>query len=174
VRAIVGDLRTAQLPHSQYDVIYNSFVLEHVAGAEDVLVNFTRWVRPGGIIILRIPDPNSAYGFMARWTPFKVHVLFYRYVVGIKDAGRRGFGPYPTVYDPIVSREGVRRFCAEHGLVIREELGNGSYHQGRGLFKYALPCVARIINWLSLGRIHSDFTSLTYVVEKPLQSRKPN
>lgn len=35
--AIVGDLRTVSLEENAYDIIYNSFVLEHVDGAEQVL-----------------------------------------------------------------------------------------------------------------------------------------
>jgi 2-polyprenyl-3-methyl-5-hydroxy-6-metoxy-1,4-benzoquinol methylase len=41
--AIHGDLRTVALPAGAYDVIYNSYVLEHVDGAEQVLRNFLLW-----------------------------------------------------------------------------------------------------------------------------------
>lgn len=53
---VVADLRTATLDSNKYDVIYCAFVLEHVSGAEQVLENFVRWLRPGGILILRVPD----------------------------------------------------------------------------------------------------------------------
>jgi hypothetical protein len=46
--AIVGDLRTADFGQRTFDVIFNSYVLEHVPGAQQVLENFNRWVkRPG-------------------------------------------------------------------------------------------------------------------------------
>ncbi|MDH3512220.1 MAG: class I SAM-dependent methyltransferase, partial [Gammaproteobacteria bacterium] len=41
--AIVGDLRNVELDADAFDVIYNSFVLEHVDGARLVLDNFRRW-----------------------------------------------------------------------------------------------------------------------------------
>lgn len=37
---IIGDLRTIELEESKYHVIFNSFVLEHIYGAEKVLDNF--------------------------------------------------------------------------------------------------------------------------------------
>src|SRR4051794_4247326 len=47
-QAIVGDLRSLQMPPEAFDVIYSAFVLEHVAGAEQVLANFVAWLKPGG------------------------------------------------------------------------------------------------------------------------------
>ena len=53
-----------------YDVIYYSYVLEHVEGAERVLKNFVRWMKRGGIIILRFPKRDSARGILTLVTPF--------------------------------------------------------------------------------------------------------
>jgi SAM-dependent methyltransferase len=58
--AVVGDLRTVELPDRHYDVIYNAYVLEHVSGAEQVLKNFVRWVKPGGLIVLLLTVPLPA------------------------------------------------------------------------------------------------------------------
>ena len=40
--AILGDLRTADLPNSKFDIVYCSYVLEHIIGAEAVLSKFLR------------------------------------------------------------------------------------------------------------------------------------
>jgi SAM-dependent methyltransferase len=164
---IVGDLRTAGLEPNKYDVIYNAFVLEHVRGAEQVLENFVRWLRPGGILILRVPDPKGVQGFLARLTPHWAHVLYYRWAWRMRDAGKPGFAPYPTVYDEVVSIPGLRQFCAERGLIIKEELGVGSYQRGYGIIRKVTPMVARLISWLTLGRIHGDYVDLTIVAQKP-------
>ena len=60
--AINGDLRNAKLPSHGFDLIYCAYVLEHIEGAAVVLRNFLEWVRPGGAIVIKIPDGNSAYG----------------------------------------------------------------------------------------------------------------
>ncbi|MGB7435149.1 MAG: methyltransferase domain-containing protein, partial [Candidatus Acidiferrum sp.] len=163
---IVGDLRTATLEPNKYDVIYNAFVLEHVRGAEQVLENFVQWLRPGGILILRVPDRNGVQGFLARLTPHWAHVLYYRWAWRMKDAGKPGFAPYPTIYDKVVSISGLRQFCAKHGLIIKEELGVGSYRRGYGIIRKLTPTVARLIGWLTLGRIHGDYVDLTIIAEK--------
>ncbi len=46
-RAIHGDLKTAELPPGAYDVVYSSFVLEHVEGAETALELFSKAARAG-------------------------------------------------------------------------------------------------------------------------------
>ena len=163
---IVGDLRTVALEPNKYDVIYNSFVLEHVRGAEQVLENFVQWLRPGGILILRVPDRDGVQGFLARLTPHWIHVLYYRWAWRMKEAGKPGFAPYPTIYDKVVSISGLRRFCANQGLIIKEELGVGSYQRGYGIARKFTPIVARLINWLTLGRIQRDYVDLTIVAQK--------
>ena len=164
---IVGDLRTATLPDGSYDVIYSSYVLEHIENAGLVLENFARWLRPGGLIIIRVPDRDSVHGFMTRVTPFQAHVLYKRHVMGRKFAGTPGHGPYETIYDRSVSRAGIAEFCASHGLTLRDEWGHGTYVRGQGLWKKIIPVFARSVDMLSFGRLHADFLNLTYIIEKP-------
>lgn len=115
-RAILGDLTTAEFPPGSFDVVYCAFVLEHVKGAEHVLERFLRWLAPGGMLVIKVPDRDSAYGYLARVTPLWIHVLTYRWLLGYREAGTPGHGPYPTEYDAVVSERGLIRFCAAHGL----------------------------------------------------------
>lgn len=115
-QAIVGDLRTAEFAPHSFDVIYNAFVLEHVSGARQVLERFLRWLAPGGMLIVKVPDRDSAYGLLTRLTPFWAHVMIYRHVLGCPQAGTPGHGPYRTYYDRIVSARGLRAFCLSNGM----------------------------------------------------------
>ena len=171
--AVLGDLHTVELPAGTFDVIYNSFVLEHVAGAELVLENFQRWLRPGGLLILRIPDPQSVYGFLARLTPFWFHVFYKRYVAGVKTAGKPGYDPFPTVYDGIVSRTGIHDWCAANHLSLEHEVA-WTYPICRpGLLSIAVHGLMRGVSGLSLGRLAHDHINLTYVIGKPCDARAP-
>lgn len=49
--AVVGDLRHVTLPIGSYDIAYSAFVLEHVAGAEQMLDNMITEIRPGGLLL---------------------------------------------------------------------------------------------------------------------------
>jgi SAM-dependent methyltransferase len=163
---IHGDLRTANLPREGFDVIYNAFVLEHVEGAATALRNFIDWLKPGGLLIVRVPDRDSVQGFLARVTPHWFHILYYRWAWKLKEAGQPGFAPYPVVYDPIVSRHGLLQFCREHGLEPLELLGVGTYRRGYGLVRRISPIIATVISTATLGRVHSRFCELTLVARK--------
>lgn len=166
--AIYGDLRTVELENGQYDVIYCSFVLEHVPGAEDVLKRFMRWLAPGGIIVVRVPDFDSIYGFTTRITPLWVHVLYRRHVIGMRDAGKPGFAPYPTFYDPVISRRGMRGFAQRTGLLMREEMTHGEYRRGNAFMRFLATVYGKTVALLSLGRIHARSSNITFILEKPL------
>jgi SAM-dependent methyltransferase len=163
---IAGDLRSLDLERNRYDVIYNSYVLEHIDGAEGVLEKFSNWLKPGGILILRIPDRNSVRGFVARVTPFWFHMFYEKYIVGFRDAGKTGFGPFRTFYDPIVSRAGIHEFCRKKKFIIKEEYGHGSHLHSHGIIGFLIYLFVRSISLLSLGRLAWEHTDLTYVLEK--------
>jgi SAM-dependent methyltransferase len=164
--AIVGDLRTVELEPQSFDVIYNAYVLEHIPNAETVLRRFVEWLKPGGLLIITVPDRDSVHGLMTRLLPFQAHVLYYRWAWGLKEAGKPGFAPYRTYYDPVISVRGLRDFAARHGLKMLDEVGYGSYARGRPLFKALTPLFARTVSALSLGRAHSRFVDLAYVLQR--------
>lgn len=165
---IVGDLRTVQLESAAYNVVYSWWVLEHIAGAAAVLERFVTWVKPGGILIVRVPDRDSVHGLMTRVTPFWFHVWFYRRVKGMRNAGKPGFGPYPTVYDEVISLRGMKLFAEQHGLFLREAIRIGDYrNQGKGLFGKVLPLFAKVVSALTFGQAHADAMDLLFVLERP-------
>lgn len=159
-KTIEGDLRTVDLAANSYDIIYSSYVLEHVEGAETVLENFLKWVKPGGLIIVTFPDRQSVYGFCTRVSPFWVHVLYKRYLLGMPNAGKPGFGPYPTVHDRIIARKLFREFVANKNLTIKAEYGFGKLPGWLNLFN-------KFIGAVSLGKLDSDHNDLLYILETP-------
>jgi len=165
-KAIVGDLRTVSYPPQEFDVIYNAFVLEHISGAEQVLHQFDEWLKPGGVMILRLPDRNTVYGFTTRFTPFWFHVLFKKYVQGNRNAGKPGFEPYPTFYDQVVSREGIHEFARQHDLIVEEEYGLNTYLDGPGIIKKLMCFYVWSVGKLSLGKLSSNYNDLCMVLRK--------
>ncbi|MGH8934221.1 MAG: class I SAM-dependent methyltransferase [Egibacteraceae bacterium] len=165
--AVHGDLCSIELPAERFDVIYNSFVLEHVEDAPRALQNFARWLKRGGIVVLRIPDPDSVRGFVTRITPHWFHVFYYRYFIGARNAGKPGYAPYTTYYHPVVSRRGIREFCEKHSLVVREECGDGGYHSfGRGPVARLTAVFAHTLAAMSFGRLTARHTNLLFILEK--------
>jgi SAM-dependent methyltransferase len=166
-RLMYGDLRSREMfPAEQFDAIFNSFVLEHVHGAEGVLDNFLYWLKPGGTLILRIPDRDSVYGFVTRMTPFWFHVLYKKHVQKVKNAGKPGHDPFPVFYDDVVSRRGIHRYCAERGCKVHDEAGYANYLPRRGLNAALSWTLVRIVSWLSLNRLSWRYNNLAFVIEK--------
>ncbi len=141
---ILGDLRYVNLEENKYDVIYNSYVLEHINGAEGVLKNFMKWLKPRGILVLRIPNRDSARGFLTRITPFWFHIFYTKYIQGYKDAGNPGQAPFPTFYDKVVSRKGIYDFCKAYGLYIKAEYVGGRGRKNRWISRI----VDKIMGWI--------------------------
>ena len=161
--AILGDLREVEFSDGRFDVIYSSYVLEHVAGAEKVLDRFSRWLKGGGLVLLVVPDRDSVWGFVARVTPFWFHVLFKRHVQGHRDAGKPGHAPYPTVHDPVVSRKGLHRYCREHGFAIIHEYGRQFTPRRLGpLVRFTIGA----LHVLSFGTLASNHSDLVLVLQK--------
>lgn len=118
---IIGDIVTVELPRQSFDVIYCAFLLEHLPDAAVVLERFARWLRPQGKIVFTIPDRDSVHGFCTRLSPHWFHVWYKRHFTPLgKNAGKPGFGPYRTYYDPVLGDEQLQAFCSAYDLEIRD------------------------------------------------------
>ncbi len=164
--AIIADLRQVDLGSRKFDVIYNSFVLEHIENAAAVLEKLNLWLKPGGVLILKIPDRDTVFGFLTNITPFWFHVAYYKYILGRKNAGKPGYGPYPTYYDDVVSRNGIREFCKSHSMAIIEEYGLCTYRVEKGMRSQMVSIVTVLVSALSMGKLPWRHNNLTYVLKK--------
>jgi SAM-dependent methyltransferase len=94
--AIVGDVETYPLPDDEFDVILCWTVLEHLEHPRSAFENLARAVKPGGLLVIGVPNVWSLKGIVTRLTPYRFHVWLYRHLLGQPQAGTPGFGPYPT------------------------------------------------------------------------------
>lgn len=164
--SIQADIRTATLEEGRFDVVYNAFVLEHVEGAEQALDNLVRALKPGGLLVLRIPDRDTVFGLVTRKTPHWFHVFFYRRVYGNHDAGKPGHAPFRTHYDRVVSRRGVYAYCATRGLQIKAEYGTSFDLNLFGALAGAVRLAMKAVEVASGGRLQSGHVNLTFMIEK--------
>lgn len=54
-----GDLQSAQFPDSYFDYVRASHSLEHVTSPQETLLEINRILRPGGIVMLAVPNVES-------------------------------------------------------------------------------------------------------------------
>jgi SAM-dependent methyltransferase len=153
--ALLGEMRLVPLRPRSFDIVHCSLLLHRINHAEVVLGRLAAAVRPGGLLMLRISDPASAAGFLDRRMP-----EYFRRV-----AWRRAWpgqpGPYPAIYEAVASSAGIEAFISRHGLAVAHRERTNSYELTRP------PAPARMVTWLSRGRLGCDHDELRYIVRKP-------
>ncbi len=167
--AILGDLCTVELPEASFDVVFSSYVLEHVQRADLALQNFVKWLKPGGLLLLCVPERESARGFYTRTLPHSIHLLYYRYVLHSKLAGQPGYPPYPTYLHPVIGGGRLCSFLAEQGAKCVGRYGNGFGPNAPGPLRMVERGVAKLTSMLSLGKLTADYNDVFYVAVKNAQ-----
>jgi 2-polyprenyl-3-methyl-5-hydroxy-6-metoxy-1,4-benzoquinol methylase len=113
---ILGDLHTAEMGTSAFDaaVIWN--VIEHLEHPTLVLDKLRAALRPGGIIVIAAPHPESLQAIVTRCTPYWFHVFVLKHVFKSKTAGLPGFPPFRTVHHSDIAPQKLKDWASQNGL----------------------------------------------------------
>ena len=152
----LADLRVVPLTPRSFDIVHCT-LLERIANAELVLDRLVDTLRPGGLLLLRTGDRDSAAGFLDRVLPRPFRSLIWR--------GRR-LRPYPAVYERVVSGRGIQSYAQRRGLVISQRQAL-SLVTARARPPSGLMPACRLVERLSLGRLSCAHDELCYVIRKP-------
>ena len=159
--AVLGDLRTAPLRPRTFDIVYCALLLERTSNVEVVLDRLAGSLRPGGLMLLRFTDRDSAIGLLDRMLPRPARrALWRRYRPGTP-------GLFPTVYEAAVSARGIQEYALMRGLVITTRAAGRSGPVVRDRTTRFFDAVCRIISGMSGGRITAGHDELLYVIRKP-------
>ncbi len=162
---ITGDLRTVPIAQRGYDIVYCA-LLDRIQHVELVLDRLTGALRPGGLLLIRMRDRNTATALIHR-------VLADRALPGPARAALRARlfpgvpGPFPAVYEKAVSADGIASYALLRGLVIA---ARGSELTGPGQpgpLAAAVRATRAAIARLSRGRCTDRHDELLYVIRKP-------
>jgi ubiquinone/menaquinone biosynthesis C-methylase UbiE len=106
-----GDIQEYPLPKEEFDVVVCWMVLEHLSRPKDALKNMFRTTKPGGIVILGIPNLGSIKGMVTKFTPFWFHKAFYRYM-------RYTSRHFPTYLRADILPNRLIRFAERNGFSV--------------------------------------------------------
>jgi SAM-dependent methyltransferase len=157
--AVLGDLRAAPLLPRSADIVHCCLLLDRISHSDIVLGHLVEALRPGGLLLLRTADRETAAGFLDRVLPRPLRGRVWRSL-------RPGEpGPYPAVYEPLTSPRGIASFVTRHGLVIsrREASSRLDGPQRRPVIQAARWLVAAATR----GRLTAAHDELHYVIRKP-------
>lgn len=97
VRVVVGSLTDAAFPAESFDVVTLFHVMEHVANPREVLSEARRILRPGGAIVLQVPNIDSWQFrvFGSKWYGLDIprHVIDYSKAAMLRLLRDAGFVP---------------------------------------------------------------------------------
>lgn len=148
----LGDLRTVPMPPRVYDIVHAPHLIERIAHAELVLDRFVAALRPGGMMLLRFRDRDSAFGYADRTAPHWLRSLLWQEE------------PPPAAYERVVSLDGMRGYCMMRGLVITEEYTSGDAMAGA---RRPAQLLCRVAAALSRERLTAAYSEVTMVIRKP-------
>ena len=155
-----GDLRTLPLPPRSHDIVLCALLLQRIHNAELVLDRLVATIRPGGLLLLRFSDRDSAAGFLDRALPAAARRAVWRR----RRPGQPG--PYEAVYERLSSARGIQAYTLMRELVIAERRALGGLAGGMAE-PYGFLAGQKLIARLSRGRLTAAHEELLYVLRKP-------
>lgn len=169
----LGDLRTVPMPPRVYDVVHASYLLERVQHTELLLDRFVAAMKPGGLLLVRFRDRDSAYGFIDRLLPGWLRRLLWRWLqpdaaATLSEAEHASSeGPLPAVYEQVASLRGMRWYCIMRGLVVASEYATRESVRAFGRWSRLVDRTCRMIETLSRGRLAAGHSEVALVIRKP-------
>jgi SAM-dependent methyltransferase len=157
-QTILGDVQTHRFAPDSFDLVICYNVIEHLPDVAAALRGFCESLKPGGLLLIGAPNPESLSGVVTKYSPHWFHVWFYRYVRGDRKAGQPGQAPFPTFFHPLVTLSKLEGFAKSHGLQVMycKEYESPRYQEMRvrkPLFAALLDTTAAVINLLLPGKV---------------------
>lgn len=171
VETLVGDAQDFDYGARRFDVAVFWNVLEHVGAPAAAVERAAESLAPGGMIVVRGPELGSLKSIIVRLTPHAVHVLYYRWILGIADAGTAGRPPCRIAHDSQADRDALIALFRTLGFTIRYEqryVGDQVMELRRfskaayGIYTAA----ATLLRWLTYSRYGSRETEFILVARK--------
>ncbi len=151
----LGDVQTWETDR-QWDVVASVYVLEHIDDPRRAVANMLSWTRPGGLLVLAVPNALSLKGLVTKFTPFGFHGWFYRNIY------RRPHAIFPTVMDWSITPANLREQLLGHTIILerfdKETLSS--------LFDFPYRILVGLLRLLSFGRWKAGNSNYLLVVKK--------
>jgi SAM-dependent methyltransferase len=169
---IQADIVTYGFAPRRFDVVVCWDVLEHLPDPGAALDNLVRATRPGGMLVVKVPNVMSGKGLVTKFTPHRFHIWIYRHVFGYTNPGVGDRPPFRTYLRWSIRPRALRRFSRRRGLAL-EMLGTYEADKQQGIRErlHLRGGVWRVlrggVRLVTLGAIDPDATELIAVFRKP-------
>lgn len=168
---ICADIQEYNFEPETFDVIISWCVLEHIRKPEKVLEQFSKALKPGGLLIIALPNIWSVKGMAAKLTPTWFHIWYYRHILKDENAGKDDNGPFKTYLKTSISPVGIAEFVQDKELVpvFFEYFTFSHYNEAKSkLPVYLAQELFSILLYLfSFGNIKKKNSEFVIAIRKP-------
>jgi hypothetical protein len=158
---VLGDLRTIPLASREFGIVHCAHLLDRIQHAELVLDRLVAALQPGGLLLLRFRDRECAAALLDRLLPLAARRAVWHWL------RPQQAGPFPAVYEPLLSAAGVHGYVLGRGLVVAERQALRDRPRRPARPAWGAPLACRLIAALTGGRRTDDHDDLLYVIRKP-------
>jgi ubiquinone/menaquinone biosynthesis C-methylase UbiE len=156
-----GDLNRLPFSSSSFDMVVSRSVVEHLSDPPQVFREFSRILRPGGILIMVTPNKYDYVSLIATLTPHWFHQRLVSRIFGVSEDD-----VFPTLYRAN-TRSAIRKAMAASGLA-EKQLISITHYPAYLTFSPILYRVGVLYERLtSAGFLASLRSSILCVFEKP-------
>lgn len=104
---IQGDLENFN-DTNKYDIVLCYDVIEHLKKPQKAINNMLNSLKKDGVLILGAPNPSSFWGFITKITPYFIHKLFYKLILGSRNPNKET-GPFETYLKFFTKPENIKK-----------------------------------------------------------------
>lgn len=104
---VKADICITPFDDCYFDVIFSTYVFEHIQNTAAMVKEIYRILKPGGVLVVRTPNLWHYTTTFSRYTPYWIHKLFR---VHLEDAATEDV--FPTVYRINTKRKMTKLFKA--------------------------------------------------------------
>jgi len=111
----IGDIQNCEIEQDRFDVAVCWNVLEHLDAPGAALANLYSALRPGGVLVLGMPNRQSLKARLVVLTPHRLHSFVWHRLYPNAPLDE---GPFSVVHHPEMDLDALRRFAHERNMTI--------------------------------------------------------
>ena len=92
---------------NKYDIVLCYDVIEHLKDPKKAINNMLNSLVKDGVLIIGAPNPASFWGLFTKLTPYFIHRIFYKYILGSNNANKNT-GPFETYLKFFIRPDNIR------------------------------------------------------------------
>lgn len=168
---VLGDVQAHSWPPNSFDLIVSWDVIEHLSDPLKALDRLAESLKLGGGIVLAFPNLWSLKGIVTKFTPFWVHVMFYRHIIGDKRSIDK-WDQFPTYLRADIAPRSIRNWAKSNGLIVSyDEVYEGSVQshlRSKSRFmNFLFGGLALFSKVISIGRFDAGLSDCVIIIQRP-------